>query len=527
MKFTTFLKSAAALLMGAVMFSCTPNENGDGDGDGDGDGTGKEELNENLEFTLELVAEDLDTDSAKIKVSHNGQKTDTWYGFVTTETDINDAILDEVESLLQEDGTIASTKLKKSTSTNVNLRELEPATEYTYVVFGLSEKGTVYGTPESLEFTTKSEFTGLTETQDWVLNYGGRDDEGKEHFTVECAESSIYLFDYIDEYYITDPESGKSYLYEYILAEAETFIGYLEEVTVEQLLEVGYFQQGPGELASTQRLLTGTYYLFAVGFNEDGTPTGTYSTKKFTVEPEPATAEYLQWVGTYTLEDANGAYFDIEIKPVDNNYMYGIVGWETGEYFNRDEDEDGKPDGLDFTEAIGEDTNNDGKPDSYMQLAFPAYYNDGNIEFAEYAITQLQMDATNIADFGLFGWATLEGRHDVIYTDGGLLGIGTTTDNGSTGTITGATLGTSGVSFEEMSYSAVELFEENGEIYYNYWQFNDPIKFPITMTKKAEAVTPQQSMKPASMSFKTKFNTEKPVLKASMTAEKKVKRAVR
>ena len=101
MKFTTLFKSAAALLMGAVMFSCTPNENGDGDGDGTGTGAGKEELNENLEFTLELVAEDLDTDSAKIKVSHNGQKTDTWYGFVTTETDIDDAILDEVESLLQ------------------------------------------------------------------------------------------------------------------------------------------------------------------------------------------------------------------------------------------------------------------------------------------------------------------------------------------------------------------------------------------------------------------------------------------
>mgnify|MGYP006333083709 FL=1 len=66
MKFTTLFKSAAALLMGAVLFSCTPNE--DGDGTGNENGSGKEELNENIEFTLELVAEDLDTDSAKIKV---------------------------------------------------------------------------------------------------------------------------------------------------------------------------------------------------------------------------------------------------------------------------------------------------------------------------------------------------------------------------------------------------------------------------------------------------------------------------
>ncbi len=512
MKFTTLFKSAAALLMGAVMFSCTPNENGDGDGDGTGTGAGKEELNENLEFTLELVAEDLDTDSAKIKVSHNGQKTDTWYGFVTTETDIDDAILDEVESLLQEDGTIASTKLKKSTSTNVNLRELEPATEYTYVVFGLSEKGTVYGTPESLEFTTKSEFTGLTETQDWVLNYGGRDDEGKEHFTVECAESSIYLFDYVDEYYITDYESGKSYLYEYILAEAETFIGYLEEVTVEQLLEVGYFQQGPAELVSQERLATGNYYLFAIGFNEDGTPTGTYSTQKFEVEEEEATAEYLQWIGNYTFTGANDISYDIKIEAYDNNYMYAVTGWETGSALDET--------GMDFGTAFGE-----------WQPVFPAYFKGGKLQFAESYITQLTVTDTSNQEhetlLGFFGYdySTDDGLI-LITTDESVIATAETTDNGSTGNITGESIALEGgeeTSIKALGYAAIATAQGDDNIF--LW--NEPMKLPITMTKKAEAVTPQQSMKPASMSFNTKFNAEKPVLKASMTAEKKVKRAVR
>lgn len=512
MKFTTLFKSAAALLMGAVLFSCTPNE--DGDGTGNENGSGKEELNENIEFTLELVAEDLDTDSAKIKVSHNGEKTDTWYGFVTTETDIDDAILDEVESLIQEDGTIASTKLKKSTSTKVTLRELEPDTEYTYVVFGLSAKGEVYGSPESLEFTTKSEFTGLTETQDWVLNYGGRDDEGKEHFTVECAESSIYFFDYVDEYYITDPESGKSFLYEYILATTEELLVAFEDATVSQLLEAGYLQQGPGELASPQRLATGSYYLYAVGFNEDGTPTGTYSTKKFEVEEEEATAEFLQWTGTYTVEDANGAYFDIDIIPADNNYMYAVVGWETGEYFNRDEDKDGEPDGIDM-DTIFDDPSTE---EIEYRPIFPIFFNNGDIEFCEYGLVQVQMTETEAADFGLYGWGTYEGEQTLLYTGGAVLGTGKTSDNGQTGTITGGSVKTeSGVAIaiESMSYAAMSKE--------HYWWFNEPIKFPITLTKKVEDVS-QQSMIPVSKNFRKSINSEKKFINVS--GNKQIRKAL-
>lgn len=509
MKITTLFKSTAALLMGAVLFSCTPNE----DGDDTGGGAGNEELNENIEFTLELVAEDLDTDSAKIEVSHNGEKSDTWYGFVTTETDIDEAILDEVESLLQEDGTIASTKLKKSTSTKVTLRELEPETEYTYVVFGLSAKGTVYGTPETLEFTTKSEFTGLTETQDWVLDYAGRDDEGNEHFTIECSESSIYLFDYVDEYYITD-ESGKSYLYEYVLSIAEEFIAALEEVTVEELLEKGLLQQGPGELTSPQRLATGDYYLFAIGFNEDGTPTGTYSTKKFEVEEEEATAEFLQWTGTYRVEDANGAYFDIEIVPADNNYMYAVLGWETGEYFNRDENNDEKPDGVDMNTIFDDPATEEIE---YRPI-FPIFFNNGDIEFCEYAFITVQMTEKDEADFGLYGWGTYQGEQTLLYTGGAVLGTGTTTDNGQTGTITGGSVqANSGVeiAIESMSYAAVNET--------NYWWFNDPIKFPITLTKKAEEATQQQSMIPVSKNFKKKINSEKKFI--SVPGNKQTRRA--
>lgn len=511
MKFTTFLKSAAALLMGAVMFSCTPNENGDGDGTGTGTGAGKEELNENLEFTLELVAEDLDTDSAKIKVSHNGQKTDTWYGFVTTETDIDDAILDEVEGLLQEDGTIASTKLKKSTSTNVNLRELEPATEYTYVVFGLSEKGTVYGTPESLEFTTKSEFTGLTETQDWTIAYEGRNEEGKELFSIDCDDNSIYFFDIVDEYIITG-EDGTLYLNDYMLMMVDETAYFLENgVTVEEMLEVGYLQEGPSVLGAA-RMASGTYYAYTIGYNEDGTPTGKYSAVKFDIEEEEATAEYLQWIGDYTFTGANDISYDIKIEAYDNNYMYAVTGWETGSALDET--------GMDFGTAFGE-----------WQPAFPAYFKNGKLQFAESYITQLTVTDMNNQEhetlLGFFGYDySADDQLILITTDEGVIATAETTDNGSTGNITGESIALEGgeeTSIKALGYAAIATAQGDDNIF--LW--NEPMELPITMTKKAEAVTPQQSMKPASMSFNTKFNAEKPVLKASMTAEKKVKRAVR
>ena len=42
---------------------------------------GGEALNE--DFALTVDVEDVTATSAKVKVTHNGQKTDTWYGFLT------------------------------------------------------------------------------------------------------------------------------------------------------------------------------------------------------------------------------------------------------------------------------------------------------------------------------------------------------------------------------------------------------------------------------------------------------------
>ena len=59
-------------------------------------------VNDDLAFTLEL--DSVDATSAKIKVSHNGTKEDTWFGFATTEKDPLDSVEDLVADIIAEGG---------------------------------------------------------------------------------------------------------------------------------------------------------------------------------------------------------------------------------------------------------------------------------------------------------------------------------------------------------------------------------------------------------------------------------------
>ena len=172
------LRFAALFAATAAIFCCSP-DNGDG-----GKTPTDPSLNQDLEFTLEVS--ETDATSAKIRVEHNGERNDTWFYFVTTESDIDQAILDEVERL-QKDGDIT---LQRSTGKNVTVKDLEAKTTYTFVVFGLSSEGEVYGTPADIEFTTKADITDLVESDEWTLSYEGRQD-GKEHFGVKCDEGKI------------------------------------------------------------------------------------------------------------------------------------------------------------------------------------------------------------------------------------------------------------------------------------------------------------------------------------------------
>lgn len=469
----TLFKFAAALAAIAIIFSCT-KENGEDGGKNDG-GTS---LNQDIEFTLSVS--ETDATSAKIRVTHNGEREDTWYWFVTTENDINKAISAKVEELKKE-GDIT---LQKSTGKNITVKDLEAKTTYTFVVFGLSSEGEVYGIPADIEFTTKADITNLVESDEWTITYAGRENR-EEIFTVECDENSIYLFDIISEYAITD-EEGKNYLQEYMLMMVDQIQGYIEYGnTMEDLYKYGLVQVGPGTL-KTSRMPSDTYYVFAIGYDASGEPTGTYAATKFTIEPEVPEEAYLQWIGTYDLTDKNGLTYRITLHDVDPNYMYAVTGWECGEWLK-----------YDFTNALT------------SEVYFFAYYNNGILEFCEEYITALSItDSSGTehdTDFGLYGYCDFDGETGLVLTNGSVLA----TAEYATGNIT-----VNGVELEfqdgvssvcGLGYAAM-LSDGSG----SYFPFNGPTMLPYTLSK-VEGTTQQSIMAPAGFNknVKNSFRAEK------------------
>lgn len=495
------LRFAALFAATAAIFCCGKPDNGDG-----GKTPTDPSLNQDLEFTLEVS--ETDATSAKIRVEHNGERNDTWYYFVTTESDIDQAILDEVEKL-QKEGDVT---LQRSTGKNITVKNLEAKTTYTFVVFGLSSEGEVYGTPADIEFTTKADITNLTESDEWAITYDGRED-GKELFTINCAENSIYYFDIVDAYYVCNDNGEPEYLDDYMIMMVEDLQSLVDYgYTGKDFLELGILQTGPGTL-STARMISGYYFAFAIGYDADAVPTGTFSVELIEIEEEEATADYLKWVGVYEVKDVDNKAYTISIYPEDNNYMYAIVGWETGSWLE-------KPDGgMDFGTAFGDWT-----------PAFGAYYDaaTGDIQFTEFAMRQLTVtDETNTQHntvLSIHGFAEIDDNLTLINARDEVISIAKTSDNGETGSVSGVDITLDGeveTTFFAMGYAAVSRDNTQGGVF--LW--NEPMYFPLSMTRLSDlpAEETQQSLSIAPAKSKGRFQAKESNLVAPVPATRFVR----
>ena len=434
-------------------------------------------LNKDLTFTLEI--DEVDATSAKIKVSHNGTKEDTWFGFATTEANPLDAVEDLVAEVLANTSKVS---LKKSTQTTYSVKELTPETEYTFVVVGLTAEGVVYGFPNSIEFKTTRDLTKLVEDKNrWKLSYERVADEDGNKFegvTVECADDDLYYFEYVSEYYITDPETGDLLL--------EDYADYIANGMIPEYIAAGYkpeqFTYVGGGTLFIPRVESGKYYAFVVGMTAEGVHDGSYTTFAFEVLEEAATAEYEQWFGTYEVTAANEVSYVIDIQHYDNNFMYAVTGWECGEELDADANGDGYPDGMDFATAFGD-----------WVPAFPLYFNDGKLEFREYVLTNTsvynEMNQEVPCFFGFYGYVlTSDGQLRITLTDQeSPLAIASTTDGAVTATVAACESlddKNNMVEINSLSYAAI------AQDYSDVFVWNQPAELPFTLTKVVEEAAP-------------------------------------
>ena len=318
----------AAIAVAAIaLLSCEKDPQGGSTQKPDGGSTNTPttEYTEDLKFTLEVA--EVEADQAKIKVEHNGTTKDTWYGFATTESDVNKAIAD----ILAE----GNVTLKKNTKTNVTVRNLEPETEYTFIAVGIKADGTQYGEPATVKFTTaKAEEPtppapeGYTVNPNWTVTYiGAGEVDGKsyEHvISVNSTDSNTYL---------TSVVSKSDYDTYGIEAIAESEIAYWTDY-------VNQFNQANGTNYDLSALLYtgsveegwtlegGEYVALAIGATAAGA-TGYYAASEpFAIVEADLSEGYAAWLGDWTITGANGLTQQVTFSKGKANETFIMTGYE-------------------------------------------------------------------------------------------------------------------------------------------------------------------------------------------------------
>lgn len=326
-----FFKFAAIAAITAAFVSCTEKPGPEPTPE-PGPGT-TPEYTEDLTFTLEVA--EVEADKAKIKVEHNGTTKDTWYGFATTESDVDKAIADVLEE--------GNVSLKKNTKTNVTVRSLEPETEYTFIAVGIKADGTTYGEPATVKFTTaKAEEPTppaptpgeYTINPNWTITYiGDYEQDGKVYnhvITVETTDTNPYFvtawpveaFDQVGIATVVEEEikAWEELLAQYPGATWANDILYAESILATVGIDPAYGTK---------------WYAIAIGCDTNGNATGLYALSEIIDlenlgggEDVELTPEYAAWLGNWTFTGSNGVAFDVTMKQDKANQTYKLAGWE-------------------------------------------------------------------------------------------------------------------------------------------------------------------------------------------------------
>lgn len=317
-----FFKYAAMAAIAAMFASCeepapTPEPEPE---------TPKVEITEDLTFTLEVT--EVEAELAKVKVEHNGTTKDTWYAFATTETNVNTAITAKVAELTA-DGSVSG--LKKSRSTTVTVRSLEQDTDYTFIVFGITAEGQLYGTAASTTFKTAKAELKYTENAAWTVEYKGAgviDDEPYDHtVTVTSTDNNAY---FVTAYPVAEFEQyGIKAIAE---AEFNYFVEYINAFNAQYGTNYTVLDGfcWVGTATDAVYVEAGVdYYAFAIGVGEDGQLNGLWAKSDvINVAEDDLDAAYADWIGDWIFTGANGVAWPITFQKGVANESFLMSGWE-------------------------------------------------------------------------------------------------------------------------------------------------------------------------------------------------------
>lgn len=330
MKFAkNFMRVAMMAFAVVAMGACTPSNPVEG---------GDENKPAAVTFTVQAEAGET---TATISISHNGTAENTWYGFLTDKVD--EAALSLVYAMV---GEVDAEDLQTGTTATVELTDLELATSYKYVVFGVTADGAIYGTPGEATFTTE-DGRSMSVNEAWTIEYVGdyTNDSNNTVYpncvSVTSTDENTY---YVDWFTTEDWALVQTDMYAYVeglIAQMKAQLPMLNEYYgTNMTFEEAYLYSG-NDMATLGDLDPGKYIAVAWGITADQKVSRLYATSaEFDVVEQEATPAYSAWIGNWTVSGPGSTWseeakkyvagevsFDITITKKVNNKSFLVDGW--------------------------------------------------------------------------------------------------------------------------------------------------------------------------------------------------------
>ncbi len=286
----------------------------------------------NGDFEAAITVEEIAETTAKVKVTHNGEKSDTWFGLLTED------VTTEAEALVRQ--TVKEYLMGEHSdalhASNLYIEVLEgltPGTDYRYIVFGLTEKGSTYGKITVAEFSTTDYGQVDTEVMEynnsWLVQYTGAGTLYEQPFdhivSVLSNDQNPYIITVVEaEKY--NPE-GLLQLANDLHDATVEYLNYYNSVNGTSFTFADMLMTGNG--ADAFDLEPGEYRAVVLGYTYTGESSGLYAlSETFTVQAPIASEAYKSWLGLWTITGANNVESIIELTTDKANRTCLMTGWE-------------------------------------------------------------------------------------------------------------------------------------------------------------------------------------------------------
>ena len=279
------------------------------------------------DVTITLDVDKLSLSSANIRVRHDGSADLNWVYLLTSDltTDADQLIDADVAKSLQLTGEILA---NKGQNKSILMPDLAPKSYYRFICKVIdSFTGETMGKAAQIEFRTRRDPDVFELNANWEITVGDRlvnTDDQMEYDNFHCSSSD-------EECYVLLPIKVLDFQYYYAGDIKALFEDYISSYGLSEGDSKWKNIVKSGESKwSEQRLRSGDWKLFMIGVDQQGELTGLYQEYDHVVKPEPMTAEYEKWIGTWTISNKDNNLFNITLTPSENNMWYYMGGWESG-----------------------------------------------------------------------------------------------------------------------------------------------------------------------------------------------------